>query len=89
MEGLAGVRVLALGGLHALAVRAGGRVAAWGANQNGALGLPSGAPADLGQPTLLEDLRCEQVPALCSRSLCFACYVHCVAVPQSTANAMP
>ena len=63
VEGLAGVRDLALGGLHALAVRAGGRIAAWGANQNGALGLPSGAPADLGQPTLLEDLRCEQVPA--------------------------
>ncbi|KAK9831971.1 hypothetical protein WJX81_004301 [Elliptochloris bilobata] len=67
--GLTGVQSLALGGLHALAVRAGGRVAAWGADQNGALGLPSGAPADLGRPTLLEDLRCEQVAAGWKHSL--------------------
>ena len=61
---------LALGGLHALAVRGGGRVAAWGANQHGALGLPADAPPRPGEPTLLEDLLCDQVAAELSVSGC-------------------
>jgi len=62
VAGLQGVEALALGGLHALAVRAGGRVAAWGADQHGALGLaPEPPPLPAGTPALLARLRGEQV----------------------------
>ena len=62
VAGLQGVEALALGGLHALAVRSGGRVAAWGADQHGALGLaPEPPPLPAGTPALLARLRGEQI----------------------------
>lgn len=42
VPGLRGIAELSCGGLHTLALRHGGQVLAWGANQNGVLGLGGG-----------------------------------------------
>ena len=68
MPGLHGVRQLALGGTHSLAVLEGGQLLAWGANQNGLLGLGSEAEMNARLPTPVPGVSCEQAsaPGLCS-----------------------
>lgn len=59
---LRGVRQLALGGTHSLALLDGGQLMAWGANQNGLLGLGSKkSEMNARSPTLVPGVSCEQV----------------------------
>ena len=52
---------LALGGAHTLALRQTDDVLAWGANQNGVLGLGIGTSQDACTPVTLPKLACCQV----------------------------
>jgi len=53
---------LALGGTHSLALLDDSRrVAAWGVNQNGVLGLGSKADMNVRSPTFIPGVFCEQV----------------------------
>ncbi len=59
-EGLQNVTQLALGGRHMVACTHGGRVATFGANDFGLLGLGSHEPPNPFQPSFIPDLRLEQ-----------------------------
>ena len=61
MPGLQRVRQLALGGTHSLALLEGGQTLAWGANQNGLLGLGGKTEINARRPTLLPGISCEMV----------------------------
>lgn len=63
MPGLRNVTQLALGGRHLLARTHGGRVATFGANDFGLLGLGSDEPPDPFQPSFIADVTMEQVAA--------------------------
>lgn len=68
MAGVHGVTGLALGGAHTLAVRQTDDLLAWGANQNGVLGLGIGTSQDARTPMKVPKLACSQVcyiPLMC------------------------
>lgn len=61
VAGVHGVTGLALGGAHTLAVRQTDDLLAWGANQNGVLGLGIGTSQDARTPLKVPKLTCSQV----------------------------
>ena len=56
-----GIADLAMGGAHTLALRYTDNVVAWGANQNGVLGLGVGVSRDAKEPVNIPQLTCAQV----------------------------
>ena len=56
-----GVADLAMGGAHTLALRHTDNMMAWGANQNGVLGLGIGVSRDAKEPVNIPKLTCSQV----------------------------
>lgn len=67
MAGVHGVTGLALGGAHTLALRQTDDLLAWGANQNGVLGLGIGTSQDARTPMKVPKLTCSQV---CCKPCC-------------------
>ncbi len=61
VAGLHGVAGIALGGAHTLALRQTDDLLAWGANQNGVLGLGVAVSQDARIPTRVPKLSCSQV----------------------------
>ncbi len=61
VDGLHGATELAMGGAHTLALRQTDDVVAWGANQNGVLGMGIGVSQDAQVPTRVPKLSCSQV----------------------------
>ena len=55
------VTQLALGGAHTLALRQTDDLVAWGANQNGVLGLGIASSQDARTPVKVPKLQCSQV----------------------------
>ena len=56
-----GIADMAMGGAHTLALRHSENVVAWGANQNGVLGLGVGISKDARLPVTVPKLKCSQV----------------------------
>ena len=65
VAGVHAVSQLALGGAHTLALRQTDDVLAWGANQNGVLGLGAAASQDARTPVKIPKLQCSQVHCTC------------------------
>lgn len=61
VDGLHGAMQLAMGGAHTLALRQTDDVVAWGANQNGVLGMGVGVSQDARVPKRVPKLSCSQV----------------------------
>ena len=61
VAGVHGVTRLALGGAHTIALRQTDDLLAWGANQNGVLGLGIAVSQDARTPVKVPKLTCSQV----------------------------
>lgn len=83
-----GVTRLALGGAHTIALRQTDDLLAWGANQNGVLGLGIGVSQDARTPVKVPKLSCSQVhtrtlldssttAAVCAQSMQFPAVLFC------------
>ena len=64
LEGIQSAAALALGGRHLLVLLHGGRVASFGTNENGVLGIGSDNPSTALKPNLLPYVSFQQVTCI-------------------------
>lgn len=81
MAGVHGVTSLAMGGAHTIALRQTHDLLAWGANQNGVLGLGIGISQDARTPMKVPKLTCSQVHTLTRHAYLLNC-TSCLICPM-------
>lgn len=90
MAGLHGVTDLAMGGAHTLGLRQTDDLVAWGANQNGVLGLGIGVSQDARVATKVPKLSCSQVKLChCRAAASETLHRHCINSRFASALCLP